>query len=50
MAGWTVAWLVTVIGSFQVDQALWWWLLGGVAMAAPALIARHVVLGKVSAP
>lgn len=46
--GWTSAWLITLLGSFLVDQAMWWWVLGGLAMAAPALVARSVVLRRIA--
>lgn len=43
MAGWTVAWCATVVlgERFFADQ-LWWWLLGGVAVALPPLVGARV--------
>jgi hypothetical protein len=35
MAGWTLAWgLTVVLGSLYFRDQLWWWLLGAVAVAA----------------
>ena len=35
MAGWTVAWLATVLlGTSYFRGDLWWWVLGGAAVAA----------------
>ena len=48
IAAWTVAWGITLFGSFSVHQALWWWVLGGVAMAIPPLVARHIVLRRIA--
>lgn len=43
IAGWAVLWALTLFGSYRLDQALWWWLIGGLAMATPPLVARHLV-------
>jgi hypothetical protein len=48
IAAWAVAWGITVFGSFSVHQALWWWVLGGVAMAIPPLVARQIVLRRIA--
>jgi hypothetical protein len=48
IAAWTVAWGITLVGSFSVHQALWWCVLGGVAMAIPPLVARHIVLRRIA--
>jgi hypothetical protein len=38
MAGWTLAWCLTVVlGSVYFRDQLWWWLLGGLAVAAAPL-------------
>jgi hypothetical protein len=50
IAAWTIAWGITMFGSFSVHQALWWWVLGGVAMAIPPLVARHIVLRRIASP
>lgn len=47
IAAWSVAWAATLFGSFALHQAPWWWVLGGVAMAAPALVARRLVLRRI---
>jgi hypothetical protein len=50
IGGWAAAWMVTVlVGSIVFPQQLWWWALGGVAMAVPPLIGAAVVLRR-SAP
>jgi hypothetical protein len=48
IAAWAAAWLITVLGSFSFHQALWWWVLGGVATAIPPLVARHFVLRRLA--
>ncbi len=50
IVGWATAWCATLFGSFAFDQALWWWVLGGVAMAVPALVARRLVLRRIAGP
>jgi hypothetical protein len=49
IVAWTVAWLITVVGSFSFHQAFWWWVLGGVATAVPPLVARYFVLRRIAA-
>ncbi|HEY5821378.1 MAG TPA: hypothetical protein VIT20_05355 [Propionibacteriaceae bacterium] len=49
MGAWALIWAGVVIGSFQVDQQLWWWIVGGLAMATPPLVARHIVQRQTSA-
>lgn len=42
--GWTVAWGVTVtVGTTFFPHVMWWWVLGGLAMATPPLLAAHRV-------
>jgi hypothetical protein len=49
IAAWAVLWLLTLLGSFTFHQAIWWWVLGGVAMAVPPLITRRAVLRQIAA-
>lgn len=46
IGAWTVAWLVTLGFSFVVDQAMWWWIVGGIAMAIPPLVGRAAILRR----
>ncbi len=50
IGGWAAAWMVTVlVGSNAFPQQLWWWALGGVAMAVPPLVGAAVVLRRSAA-
>jgi hypothetical protein len=41
IAAWAVLWALVLLGSFALQQPLWWWLVGGLALATPPLVARH---------
>jgi uncharacterized membrane protein YjjP (DUF1212 family) len=43
IVAWAVLWALVLFGSFVLQQPLWWWLLGGLALATPALVARRAV-------
>lgn len=44
IAGWALAWGVTVtVGLHYYPDQIWWWVLGGLAMATPPLLAAHAV-------
>jgi len=43
MAGWTLAWCATVVlGQQFFAGRLWWWVLGGIAVALPPLVGARV--------
>lgn len=51
IAGWAVAWGVTVtVGTRYYPEQLWWWVLGGLAMATPPLLAARVVEARTAEP
>jgi hypothetical protein len=43
---WAVIWMTALLGSIPMQQARWWWIAAGVAMALPPLTTRLVFLRR----
>lgn len=44
---WTLVWGVTLVLSFTMNQAMWWWIIGAVVMAIPPLVGRAAILRRI---